>query len=175
MLLNLIDRSELFNGFSSPILNTHYGYDAQFISKIEGCSNSDEVRKAIISDLKMDSDLIKEEDCVIVKACVGMVAKRAAALAACAIGAIILHTGNDKSPSDSGIDGEADKGVDVGIDGSVAEFLPNFQDRMRDALKVIIGEKGEKRVRMGLAKDGSGVGGGSLFFIYCGHDCPLRC
>ena len=43
----------------------------------------------------------------------------------------------------------------------VAEFLPGFQDRVREALKVLLGDEGEKRVRMGLAKDGSGVGGQS--------------
>lgn len=32
---------------------------------------------------------------------------------------------------------------------------------MRKALKVLLGEEGEKRVRIGLAKDGSGVGGKS--------------
>lgn len=42
---------------------------------------------------------------------------------------------------------------------SVAEFLPNFEPRVRKALRVLLGEKGEQRVRMGLAKDGSGVGG----------------
>ena len=42
---------------------------------------------------------------------------------------------------------------------SVAEFLPGFQDRVREALKVLLGEEGTARVRMGLAKDGSGVGG----------------
>lgn len=41
----------------------------------------------------------------------------------------------------------------------MAEFLPNFEQRVRKALKVLLGEDGEKRVRMGLAKDGSGVGG----------------
>lgn len=43
----------------------------------------------------------------------------------------------------------------------MCEFLPNFDGRVRKALKVILGEEGEKRVRMGLAKDGSGVGGES--------------
>jgi hexokinase len=41
----------------------------------------------------------------------------------------------------------------------VAEFLPGFQDRVREALKILLGEKGAARIRMGLAKDGSGVGG----------------
>lgn len=41
---------------------------------------------------------------------------------------------------------------------SVAEFLPGFEGRVRKALVVLLGADGEKRVRMGLAKDGSGVG-----------------
>lgn len=44
----------------------------------------------------------------------------------------------------------------------VAEFLPGFEGRVREALKIVLGEKGEKRVRIGLAKDGSGVGGMSM-------------
>lgn len=162
ILLHLIDSSALFDGLSSPLLNTHYGYDAAFVSKVEGTSTLEEVRQVIINDLKISPDDVTEAHAQLVKSAVSMVAKRAAALAACAIGAVILHTGNDKAPVD-----EEDKGVDVGLDGSVAEFLPHFQDRMRVALKVIIGDKGEKRVRMGLAKDGSGVGGQCLvsFFL----------
>lgn len=30
---------------------------------------------------------------------------------------------------------------------------------MRAALRLILGDEGEKRIKMGLAKDGSGVGG----------------
>jgi hypothetical protein len=48
---------------------------------------------------------------------------------------------------------------------SVAEFLPGFQDRVRDSLKVLLGEEGTARVRMGLAKDGSGVGGKFLHHL----------
>ena len=84
-----------------------------------------------------------------------MVSERAAALAACAIAAVIVHTGNDKPSAGS----EQDAGVDVGLDGSVAEFLPGFEDGVKKTLKVLLGEDGAKRVRMGLAKDGSGVGG----------------
>lgn len=40
----------------------------------------------------------------------------------------------------------------------MAEFLPGFEGRVREALKVLLGEKGESRMRIGLAKDGSGVG-----------------
>ena len=40
----------------------------------------------------------------------------------------------------------------------MAEFLPNFESRVREALTVVLGEAGAKRVKMGMARDGSGVG-----------------
>lgn len=44
---------------------------------------------------------------------------------------------------------------------------------MREALKILLGEEGTARVRMGLAKDGSGVGGMSFFLPFPYH-VPLR-
>lgn len=169
MLLHLIDLSVLFKGYSSPIINTHYGYDASIVSGIEGAKDADGVRKIVSQNLGVDNRYITDEDLKIVQWACEMVATRAAALAACAVAAVVLHTGNDKVG-----EGEKDQGVDVGLDGryvqmnnrymigvdksSVAEFLPGFEGRVRDALRILLGEAGEKRVRMGLAKDGSGVG-----------------
>ncbi|KAL5411854.1 hypothetical protein PMIN06_000056 [Paraphaeosphaeria minitans] len=50
--------------------------------------------------------------------------------------------------------------IDIGVDGSLIELYPGFEAHMRGALRDIqeIGPEGEKRVRMGLARDGSGVG-----------------
>jgi hypothetical protein len=61
---------------------------------------------------------------------------------------------------------------------SVAEFLPNFETNVRKALRELLGEEGEKRIKMGMAKDGSGVGGErEIFFLDSirlgrGADCP---
>ena len=41
------------------------------------------------------------------------------------------------------------------------QHYPGFEERMREALRILLGEEVEKRVEMGLAKDGSGVGGKS--------------
>ncbi|RSH94057.1 glucokinase [Saitozyma podzolica] len=153
ILLHMIDSSLLFSGYSSPILNTHYGYDTAFVSKIEGAKDAAEARQAIIKDLQMDAAHVTDRDVEIVRWAIRIVSERACYLAACAVAAVVQHTGNDKVP-----EGKEDTGVDVGCDGSVAEFLPNFEPRVRKALKVLLGEEGEKRVRMGLAKDGSGVG-----------------
>lgn len=50
--------------------------------------------------------------------------------------------------------------IDIGVDGSLIELYPGFEAHMRSALRDIeqIGLVGERRVRMGVAKDGSGVG-----------------
>jgi len=53
-----------------------------------------------------------------------------------------------------------DEPIDIGVDGSVVEFYPGFEKYVREALRDVpeFGERGEKRIRMGVAKDGSGVG-----------------
>ncbi|GAB7354309.1 hypothetical protein MBLNU459_g4828t1 [Dothideomycetes sp. NU459] len=50
--------------------------------------------------------------------------------------------------------------IDIGVDGSLIEFYPGFEEGMRSALRDVqeIGLTGEQRIRIGLAKDGSGVG-----------------
>lgn len=154
MLLYMIDSSLLFGGHSSEIINTHYGFDTSFVSGIEGISSPEEVKKLIVKELKVDPKHVTDKCPEIVQWAVRLVSDRACKLAACAIAAVVLHTGNDKAP-----EGEEDKGVDVGVDGSVAEFLPMFSERVMAALKAILGEKSAARVKLGLAKDGSGVGG----------------
>jgi hexokinase len=50
--------------------------------------------------------------------------------------------------------------IDIGADGSLIEFYPGFEVELRGAMRDVpeIGEAGERRIRIGLAKDGSGVG-----------------
>ena len=45
---------------------------------------------------------------------------------------------------------------------SLIQHYPNFNARVRDSLRELVGEEVEKRVEIGLAKDGSGVGGTSI-------------
>ena len=42
---------------------------------------------------------------------------------------------------------------------SLVEKYPNFQRILRESLQLLVGEEVEQRVEIGLAKDGSGVGG----------------
>lgn len=59
--------------------------------------------------------------------------------------------------------------IDVGVDGSLIEFCPGFEDSIRSTLRDIedIGVDGEKRVRIGIAKDGSGIGAALIARMAC--------
>ncbi|KAI5851286.1 hypothetical protein DFP73DRAFT_523496 [Morchella snyderi] len=57
--------------------------------------------------------------------------------------------------------------IDIGVDGSVVEFYPNFEAHFRQALRDIpeVGEEGERKIRIGVAKDGSGVGAALIALV----------
>jgi hexokinase len=57
--------------------------------------------------------------------------------------------------------------IDVGVDGSLVEFYPDFEEHIRQALREVaeIGDEGEKKIRIGIAKDGSGVGAALIALV----------
>jgi hexokinase len=57
--------------------------------------------------------------------------------------------------------------VDIGVDGSLVEFYPGYEDYMRAAMRAVpeIGAAGERRIRIGIAKDGSGVGAALIALV----------
>jgi hexokinase len=63
--------------------------------------------------------------------------------------------------------------IDIGVDGSLVEFYPGFEEHMREALREIpeIGPAGERRITIGIAKDGSGVGA-ALIALVAGAQAP---
>lgn len=63
--------------------------------------------------------------------------------------------------------GGDDDVVDIGVDGSLVEYYPGFEDYIREAFREMpeIGSQGEKRIRVGIAKDGSGVGAALIALV----------
>ena len=47
---------------------------------------------------------------------------------------------------------------------SLIQFYPNFEDQLRDSLRHLVGKKVEEAVEIGMARDGSGVGGKPISF-----------
>lgn len=101
------------------------------------------------------------EDAQAFKAVAEAIGRRAARLSAVAVAAVVLKTGKLTDPEWAGED------VDIGVDGSLVEHYPYFRDMMYDAFKSIegIGEAGADKIRIGIAKDGSGVGAALIALV----------
>ena len=143
-------------------LYKQWGLDTAFLSVVAADVTPDlrVIRQTLLRDLGVDA--ASTEDAEAVKLLVNAIGKRSARLSALAIAAVIIATGNH-IPKGAG----EDDVVDIGVDGSLVEFYPAFEDMIREAFKEVseIGEKGEKRIRIGIAKDGSGVGAALIALV----------
>ena len=135
-----------------------WGLDTSFLS----ITSSDNSAGLKVSRQTLDNDYgvsaASAEDAEAVRLIAAAVGKRAARLSAVAIAAVVISTNSlHKTKED----------VDIGVDGSLVEFYPNFEDYIREALREIpeIGPEGEKRIRIGIAKDGSGVGAALIALV----------
>lgn len=142
---------------SDSLLYRQWGLDTSLLSQVEAdtTKNMTDVKTALRDHLKIENP--SDDECEAVKILVHAIGKRAARLSAVPLAAILIHTGKL----------ETDDVVDVGVDGSVVEFYPGFEGYMRDALREIpqVSDAGEKKVRIGISKDGSGVGAALIALV----------
>jgi len=145
------------------LLYNRWGLDTAFLSIVaaDATPGLGITRQALAKDLGIDA--ASTEDAEAVQILVNAVGKRAARLSAVAIAAIVISTGNHISKPN----GSEENVVDMGADGSLVEYYPGFETYIREALREVpeLGEKGEKRIRIGIAKDGSGVGAALIALI----------
>ncbi|QKX57039.1 uncharacterized protein TRUGW13939_04147 [Talaromyces rugulosus] len=147
------------NGSSIPDTSPLYsvwGIDTSFLSAVEADTTSDlALTKAALREHFEVHDP-STDDAVAIKTIGHAIAKRAARLSAVALSAVLLDTGRINT----------DETVDIGVDGSLVEFYPKFVDYIREAMREIkgVGEK-ERKVRIGIAKDGSGVGAALIALV----------
>lgn len=108
------------------------------------------------------------EDAQAFKSVAYAVGRRAARLSAVAIGAIAIQSGK--------LDNPEEEVIDIGVDGSLVEHYPYFRDMIYDALRAIdaIGPKGAEKIRIGIAKDGSGVGAALIALIAASKETPIQ-
>lgn len=166
VLIHLIDHNLLFSGQSSPLMNTHYGLDTALMSAIEAhplsaysekpegsaaewTQSIQTTRRVLTETMQIPSKHVTDQDCLVVRRVCEIVGTRGARLAGVAVAATMVQTGNHKSSEKT----------HVGVDGSLVEFYPGFEVRLRAAVRDLLGEDAEKRLEVGLAKDGSGIGG----------------
>ncbi|ELR07967.1 hypothetical protein GMDG_02826 [Pseudogymnoascus destructans 20631-21] len=153
---------------STSPLKTHSGVDSSILS-VAAADESDDLaalRKEIAVQLAVKQANV--EDAKAIKTIAYAIGRRAARLSAVAVGAIVVQSGRlDTSSGAAGAEVWEDDIVDVGVDGSLVEFYPAFEEHMRAALRKVdgMGKSGERRVRIGIAKDGSGVGAALIALV----------
>lgn len=142
---------------SDSLLYRQWGLDTSLLSQVEADTTKtmSDVKAALKDHLNIEDP--SDDECQAVKILVHAIGKRAARLSAVPLAAILMHTGKL----------ETDDVVDVGVDGSVVEFYPNFEGYLREALREVpeVGAAGEKKVRIGISKDGSGVGAALIALV----------
>lgn len=166
-------------GDRSLLLRDRWSVDASILSVAESddSRNLNELKKKVETTFGLPGWAVTLQDTKAIQNIARAIATRAARLAGTAVGAVIYQSGklehvdsvilpergarlnNPDSQNDSEIKEET-RVVDIGVDGSVFELYPRFEEYMREALRAIdkIGPDGEQRVRIGLAKDGSSIG-----------------
>ncbi|KAI8917419.1 hexokinase-domain-containing protein [Entophlyctis helioformis] len=144
ILVDLVASGELFHGRSSVELAKPYHFDTAFMSRIER-DHSIELSdtKNLFEDiLGIPSTTIQDRR--IVKHVCELVGTRAARLSAAGVAAVITKINRLDACT-------------VAIDGSLFEHYPHFGNRMRDALREILGITAENII-LEQARDGSGQG-----------------
>jgi len=132
ILLNLIDRSLLFNGYSSKDLNNHYSFETEYMSTIENDDTGtlENTRQILEESLNLPPTTLTDRQ--IVKRVCQMVGLRAARLSSAALSAIVSHCN------------AIETGCNIGIDGSLFLFYPCFKERIRSAFKELFGSNADK-------------------------------
>ncbi|THH21035.1 hypothetical protein EW146_g441 [Bondarzewia mesenterica] len=118
------------------------------------------IRGVLVSKLGYAPAEVTLRDAVVVRWACSIVVRRAASLSSCAIATslrqmgYVTELGSSVQPAPNKGEGR----ISLGVDGSLIEHYPRFQEHLRESLRLLVGEEVERRVTIGMAKDGSGVG-----------------
>jgi len=183
-LIDAAPKSLLFGGKTTPTINKHYGVDTSLLSIVEEAwdgngeigpvvqfskfdpealeplvkARLEKVRQVIVTQLGFHDYDVTLRDAEIVRWACALVAQRAALFSGAAVAAVLLQTGRAVLRGECGTPAVDEAKYIVGVDGSLIQHYPNFEKVMRKSLRELVGEDVEKKVDIGLAKDGSGVG-----------------
>jgi hexokinase len=151
-------------GVADKLATLHLGDFEEAKLSVSQRKRLERVRDVVIQSLGFEetSEDVSLKDAAIVRWACTLVAERAAKLSGCAVAAILVQTGCASLGTDEGVKRKehvnAKGKIGVGVDGSLIQFYPNFEDQLRDSLRHLVGKKVEEAVEIGMAKDGSGVG-----------------
>ncbi|KAJ6538972.1 hypothetical protein B0H19DRAFT_960128 [Mycena capillaripes] len=186
-LVDAAPKPLLFGGKTTPALNTQWGFDTSVMSGVEEAWEGKEgagdnpvpqlsafdapekldavvktrlerVRAVLVKELSFKEADVSLRDAAIVRWASSLVARRAALLSGSAVATVLIQTGRAVLSGQGGKPTKNEPKIGVGVDGSLIQFYPHFEDTLRESLRILVSAEVEKRVDIGMAKDGSGVG-----------------
>ncbi|KAI5301737.1 glucokinase [Ascosphaera pollenicola] len=132
------------------VLFQTYGIDTSFLSAVEADDSVElnAIANHLVQTLGIDNPTF--EDCEAIQILCKCIGLRSARLAAVAISSVIIQSGRL----------EEHTAIDIGVDGSLVELYPHYEEMIRMAMHEIpeVGVEGEQKITIGIAKDGSGIG-----------------
>ncbi|KAJ2316420.1 hypothetical protein H4R23_003531 [Coemansia sp. Cherry 401B] len=147
-ILYLVDMRLLFAGRSSEILNKSYTFDTAYMSEIVADNSSELSTVQTVLESTLDVPPTTLQDRQVVQHVCNMIGTRGVRLSAAAMSAVLLSRPE-----------LLDSSVSVGIDGSMYQFYPNFEQDLYKVSRLFLGDDFvDNRLKLHLAKDGSGVG-----------------
>ncbi|KAK6533271.1 glucokinase [Orbilia ellipsospora] len=154
-------------------LFTPWSIDTSALSTIQADYTSEYTLTKQLLEREMGVSAATTGDAMAIKALVYGIGKRSARLAAVPIAATALATKayeNYKIAKSEAQRPEEIEKIDIGVDGSVVEYYPGFERYLREALRdiqpLVPGAAGlEDAIRIGIAKDGSGVGAALIALV----------
>jgi hexokinase len=144
IILDLVSSGDLFKGNKSDLLDEQHSFLTAHMSRIERDHSLELTDTKIVLEDLMKIPSTSYNDRRIVKHMCELVGTRAARLAAAGVAALVTKINK--------LDG-----CTVAIDGSLYEHYPHFGNRMRDALRELLGITAENII-LEQARDGSGQG-----------------
>jgi hexokinase len=157
-------------------LSTKWAIDTSLLS-IAATDNIETpifLTQALSKTLGIPINQLRIDDVRAVKIIADAIGKRAARLAGMAIGSVLVK-GNRLDDDDantlpaakSSNDSFSPALVDIAVDGSVVELYPGFEGYMRETWRVMngIGPAKERRIKVGVAKEGSSIGAAVIALI----------
>ncbi|ORX94914.1 hypothetical protein K493DRAFT_220417 [Basidiobolus meristosporus CBS 931.73] len=147
ILIDLIDRNVIFGSRCSVEMNQPFNFDTAYVSSIISDNSADLEEIKLILENTMGIPETTASDRQLVKRVAQLVAERAAQLSGAALSAVLLKRKDLLTQP-----------VTVGVDGTVFQFLPGFKGLLSKVLEQLLGTDVASRVKIVLAKDGSGVG-----------------
>lgn len=164
-ILSLVDNLLLFNGESSTLLNTQWGFETAFVTAIESDLTEDlrHIKEILEKTVGIPSTTLADRQ--MVKLICDFVGRRASRLAACGLASVLSHCGYLENLQQKCV---------VAVDGSLFEKYPNFESNIVEALKELYGSDTVDKIKLSHAKDGSGLGAAIIAMVAHKNACDMN-